>query len=339
MIVEVVNMTPAMAKSLLGGNDKNRNLAEQRIATMAAMMKAGQWRLNGETIILGSSGRLLDGQHRLASVIVANCEVPMLIARGADDDVFDTIDVGRARKTSDILGMAGHRHRNEVSAGATNLYKMLVGVDLQIAVPPSYTIEIANRFPSLDGWADRYKHARGIRQIIGAGTVLPLLTYLSDVAERPELAASLFDGLATGQNLGNGDPILALRNRLISMKSRKHVMNVVNCWGALVRTVDAVEVGEVVLQINATRVSRRLDQPKLLKKHALRTGLAAKLTELPAPARIQKIRTQADIINKLVMSPDERAAKEATDRAVQNQKEQIKRAVRRGAELLGASAA
>jgi hypothetical protein len=336
MIVEVVSVTPAMAKSLLGGNDKNRNLVDQRIGAMASQMKAGLWRLNGETIIVGSSGRLLDGQHRLAAVIVANVDVTMLIARGAPDDVFDTIDVGRTRKTSDILGMAGVRHRFEVGASASNLYKMMVGTPSQVAIPPSYCIEIANLFPSIDGWADRFKHGKAIRQIIGAGTIIPILAYLSDIAERPELAAILFDGLATGQNLSSGDPVLALRNRLISLKAGKHVMNVMNCWGAMVRTVDAMETGEAVYKINATRSTASLDQPKLFKKHAARNGALAKIAGLPRPTATARLRTQADLIHKLVKTPEQRAVKAATDRAVKNQKDQIKRAVRRGAELLSA---
>lgn len=299
MQIEQVEMSPKLAKELLGKNDNNRHTNERRIAQMVGLMKAGQWRLNGGTIVVGESGRLLDGQHRLSAVVLANVNVPMLLVRGAEDSVFDTIDTGRSRRASDIAGMAGVRHRFEATAAARTLYMLVSGAGFYQAVPPQYILEVLERYPSIDGWCDRYKHARGARVLIGAGTLVPALVYLTDIAKRPELSARMIDGIEKGVSLDAGDPILAVRNRLINMRGRKVTMNVPNCWSMFARAIDALESGEPLFQVQAKRESAPV-QPKRMKKHLQQVEATMRLADLPVPPVLSKIRGQKDILAKVI---------------------------------------
>lgn len=81
----------------------------------------GNWCLNGETIIIGRSGQVLAGQHRLVALILAEQmwmkdreeypywktgpTIDVLVVRGVDeeDKVVNTIDTAKPRDFSDVL--------------------------------------------------------------------------------------------------------------------------------------------------------------------------------------------------------------------------------------------
>lgn len=106
-------------------NTRNRPLSESWCLTLAQEHLRRRWRFNFETIVIGKTGEVHSGQHRLISVILAeqlrlkdleedgywatNWPGPVtmetLIGFGADedDDVVNTLDTGRARSVSDVL--------------------------------------------------------------------------------------------------------------------------------------------------------------------------------------------------------------------------------------------
>ena len=89
----VETITPEMAKDYLKHNTDNyRKLSRTTVYKYAAEMKAGRWELNGEGIQFDESGKLKNGQHRLAAILVANVPVKMAVIRGVSDSVsvFDS---------------------------------------------------------------------------------------------------------------------------------------------------------------------------------------------------------------------------------------------------------
>lgn len=298
MQIEQVEMTPAMAREILASNDNNRNPDERSIQKLVVQMQAGKWVLNGDTVVISESGRLLDGQHRLTAVVLSGVTVPMLIARGAHESVFTTIDTGRARKATDIALLAGVPNRFEAMSAAKVIYSLVTGIPLNIPVAPSYYLEVLKRFPSMEGWVSRFVHARGARALIGGGTLIGAMVYLSDIAKRPELAGSLIDGIEKGTNLSSGDPILALRNRVINMRARKIAMSYANCWPMMARTLDAMESGEVVFQLKAD-TSNLVVRPKLMNRHMRNMDEKMLFLDLPPPVQISKIRSQKDIMQRV----------------------------------------
>lgn len=88
-------------------NVTNRPLNERHANSLAEEMGAGRWKTNGEPIIRGTDGRIIDGQHRLEAVIRSGRKIKFLVVEGVSNDVFDTIDLGRKRSAADTLAISG----------------------------------------------------------------------------------------------------------------------------------------------------------------------------------------------------------------------------------------
>lgn len=121
-----VLVTPRLAGALLARNADNRpliwNAPNRSVSAYAAAMSRGEWALNGETIIVSSSGALNDGQHRLNAVIEAEVSVQMQITFGVDRNTRHTVDQGVARTPGHILSMAGEANANRLATALQFLW-------------------------------------------------------------------------------------------------------------------------------------------------------------------------------------------------------------------------
>lgn len=119
-------LTPALAKKLLDNNPSNRRLSESRARNLADAILRGEWKLNGESIIVGENGDLLDGQHRCRAVVLADISVPVILVEGVKNDAFTTIDIGEKRSVGQIFEMQGFASGNNLSA-AISVLEMYLG--------------------------------------------------------------------------------------------------------------------------------------------------------------------------------------------------------------------
>lgn len=62
MIIRVTTITPDMAKDMLKNNTENRTLKSRRVQMYANDMLNGNWKMNGDTIVIGDDGVLKNGQ-------------------------------------------------------------------------------------------------------------------------------------------------------------------------------------------------------------------------------------------------------------------------------------
>jgi hypothetical protein len=113
MDFKLIMVTPDLAKQMLGGNNGNRRLRKNSVESMAKAMRRGEWKVSHQAVAMARSGRLIDGQHRLSAVVVAETAVPMVVAYGADEKTFDSLDIGVKRTPEDIIG--GNRQNLQVS--------------------------------------------------------------------------------------------------------------------------------------------------------------------------------------------------------------------------------
>lgn len=105
--MKVEQVTPEKAAHYLKRNvDNYRKLSKTKVAQYAAEMKAGKWQLNGEGIMFDEEGKLKNGQHRLAAIIMAGIPVEMTIVTGVGNDVT-IYDVGSMRTTNQIALASG----------------------------------------------------------------------------------------------------------------------------------------------------------------------------------------------------------------------------------------
>lgn len=145
-------ITPSLASVYLTRNTHNRKKKDKKIKEWAAVMKAGGWRLNGETIKFYENGTLADGQNRLEAVIRAGVPVEMEVRYGVPNDVT-TFDIGSSRNMHDILVLSGYKQKN-LNITIKALRMMLFLVSIQNA-SPSTIGELIDTYEEAVGAASR----------------------------------------------------------------------------------------------------------------------------------------------------------------------------------------
>lgn len=285
MRVELMDVTPDMAVAWLADNGHNRSLNRNRAATLAAAMRSGEWQVNGETIIISGTGKLLDGQHRLKAVTLFGRSVPMLVATGADDGAFKTIDTGRTRSSGDILSMSQIKNPTAVSATAKLIWQMMHGQPMTSVAPVSYLLKVYERFPSLEKWAIK-TNGKGVNTIVPQSALLAGLVYLEDIAKKPATARDFYEGVTEGANLSEGSPILALRNRVINVRASGGRLDAAFAWPTVAKAISYFERGEKVTKLRWTKSSGKIETPDLFDSHIERLTPVQNLVDLqPATAK------------------------------------------------------
>jgi len=85
----------------------NRKLRQTVVDRYARDMLNGEWNLTHQGIAFDKTGRLIDGQHRLAAIQKAGVQVKMVVVRDAPSTAFDHVDIGFGRTTADVLKAQG----------------------------------------------------------------------------------------------------------------------------------------------------------------------------------------------------------------------------------------
>lgn len=108
-----------LAAKILEGNANNRPLSDAHAKRIARQMTNGLWKINGETVKIGSTGDVLDGQHRLWAIIYSKSRVWMIILFGLRPEAFATIDtIRKSRSGSDVLAINGLSHHRKATSTA-----------------------------------------------------------------------------------------------------------------------------------------------------------------------------------------------------------------------------
>lgn len=115
IVAKVETITPEIAKEYLKFNTINRPLNKNHVSFLAKQMKAGDWKMNGETICFEDTA-LVDGQHRLHAVIESGVPIDFLVVRGCEKNSFITYDSGRNRSDSDVFHLSDIPNYNSVSS-------------------------------------------------------------------------------------------------------------------------------------------------------------------------------------------------------------------------------
>jgi alkylhydroperoxidase/carboxymuconolactone decarboxylase family protein YurZ len=99
---QFVDVSPEQALVWLDKNTRNRKLRKWNVIALSEAIKRGEWITTHQGIAFCESGRLLDGQHRLHAIVMAETTVRMLVVTGIDDAAFQVIDRGLMRTYSDV---------------------------------------------------------------------------------------------------------------------------------------------------------------------------------------------------------------------------------------------
>lgn len=223
--VELETITPGEARQILEGNpENNRNLNMALVKLYQRQLENNKWQVNGESIKVDTKGYLLDGQHRLHAIVLANKPMTTYVARNLDRESFKTIDCGKTRSPSDFLKMEGFGatgvNLNVVAAAA----RIVMNFDKKTGRYFSRTeklspTELIGFVDNHSGLIESAKRGQAMQKIMSV-SVAAGCHYIFSVVD-PEKTHAFFEALHTGAGLSKGNPALTLRNRLMTLRTQK----------------------------------------------------------------------------------------------------------------------
>lgn len=245
--IAVEEITPSLAEEYLALNlENNRVINEPRVRAYARDMTEGRWRLTGDTIKFNTQGQLIDGQHRLRAIVLANMTLHIAVARGVEDDAVFNLDINGVRTAAQALHIAeaDAKNLNDLVAAAQIVYAYFEG-GLEVAgstighvrmtSPESqdYVRENLERLVHGHDLSRRvYKNVRLPMSILTAGHVI--LSGVDRIA-----ADEFYVRLADGSSQGVGDPLYTLPKRVADdrMNGRQILQStglyyLIRCWNA-----------------------------------------------------------------------------------------------------------
>lgn len=162
-------ITPEIAAWMLTTNARNRPISRRHVTRLAESMRRGEWELNGSTVKVAATGRLLDGQHRLSACVESGMAFDTLVVCGLPEETFSTIDqVSRGRKIADVLAIEAGANMKNVAAALFVLYQFRSGHEI-----------MANDVPARDEFSvgvarDMLEKHPGVIDSVAASNVIPI---------------------------------------------------------------------------------------------------------------------------------------------------------------------
>lgn len=239
----VVDLTPDIAAALLERNPNNRSLSKTKVDDFTHDMKNGDWKLNGEPVIIASDGSLNDGQHRCYAVMQSGVTVKTVMIFGVERETRDTLDQGKNRLVGDYLYMLGKQNANHLAAAARMLWQWQnIGFITHAAAAgagkfkPTRTelIHLVQNTPSLVKSLDAVYAKNSAR--LGSIGMVAFCHYAMKVASNESAVTEFVQSLVSGAGLEDDDPRLYCRNRLMgergSMGANQKVELIFRTWNA-----------------------------------------------------------------------------------------------------------
>ncbi len=289
MRFKVETITPERARKMLDRTEQlgfsNRSLVRARVEKLAHAMVTDQWMITHQGIALRDDGAVIDGQHRLAAIIMSDTAVDILVTRDAVPDTFTVVDTARARTTADSLKIAGFTDTNVLSAIVRGYiaYEQVVGTTLSFEKETRMTTTA-----DVVAFLDEHDHREAALGALSVGrstagalaryglsspigvAVLVMRLHPNDLGQTT--VAEFFARTQDGAMLAPASPILALRRWLTSDTGYARVP------GAFRRSV---AIANVIKSVN----DYALNRPRQVV--AFRTGVEPFPEPLPKGGRLR----------------------------------------------------
>lgn len=242
---DIINIDPVIATEILHRNNHNRPISDLTVKRYAQMMRQGKWQFNGEPIIIGEDGSLIDGQHRLKAIIDSKSTQEMIVVKGVSKTAYQTIDIGKKRTGADALATHNKDYRKNSAVIAAAVHNVK-----EFDEDGKWRDERGKRcshdelISFVEGNKGLLRSVEFTASLNGAKKLIPFsaLAALHFLFSRRDvnMCESFFHKLNTGENLTKNDPALLLRNRLIEMRhmggvfrTREVVPYILKAWEIL----------------------------------------------------------------------------------------------------------
>jgi len=210
---EIIELTPELAAKFLQNNNLNRPVSKATLTRYENTIRRGEWKLNGEPIIVFKNNDLGEGQHRCLAVVSTGISIQTVIIYGIDENAFETINTGKNRSPSDVLSMNNEVNcRVLASAARSYLITKLVGREIH-CITNLQISECVKDHPHLRYWSQKYAGNKKSKLFPSS-----ICGYLAIASEKYgfEKLDVFFDRLCNGTDLTQGEPAFVLRERFIS---------------------------------------------------------------------------------------------------------------------------
>jgi hypothetical protein len=261
------------ATRLMDTNEDNRNLKMSVIEKINHDLINSRYYLNGETISVSKNMRLLNGQHRLTSIIQTDIPILTWVIFGVPDEYKTTFDQGTSKTVADFLKMQKVASSKDVS----------IIVKLILLYAPGAEVthkDLANRRLSNQDKLEAYEQYRnqihyaldtfGRSKYAKINRAVAAITASHVVISRevPEKTVdTFFDKLTgTGGNIDHQDPVLWLRakiNEVLNSRvkiesSSEYKMNfILRAWNAS------------IMEKRVTRLRTPPEYPRILRGYQI----------------------------------------------------------------------
>jgi hypothetical protein len=251
MDLKKVLVTPKLAKELLLKNNANRKITDNRVNVYASDMRNGRWKENtAEFIKITDDGDILDGQHRLLAIIQADTCITLQIAYGVSKSVFDVLDTGKIRSSSDVFSIEKIENSTLIStiiksyliiskSYKSDLNKSSVSYGL------TNTIILEEYQKRPDFWQElgafSQKCYKNFAHILSPSFIGTLYCYFYDIS--PEDSRNFINQLCSGEGVTNSS-ISVLRQALLKDKIAQRKMQPQDKLAIIIKTWNAVRLGK-----------------------------------------------------------------------------------------------
>lgn len=219
-------ITPKRAEEILAKNTSNRKVNEAGVLFIKRAITSGQFKYNGESIIIAKDGTLLDGQHRLMACVQTDTPIDVELIEGVDNDVMPTIDTGTARTAAHVFQIMDIKNGAVVSAGIRNI---LTDIRLKRGIRKN-----GNRTTKISNMEilDFYNENKELMDLLGAFSVhqvnigtklitsskLMALVYLLSTISDGKIVIDFFREVLSGIRIRESNLAHLLRKKLIDNK-------------------------------------------------------------------------------------------------------------------------
>jgi hypothetical protein len=215
-------VTPQLAQQWLERNVHNRPLSDITVIAYALDMLEGRWQYNGAAIQFDSSGKLIDGQHRLKACVEAGVPFQAIVVFDLPPEAMRTIDIGKPRTSGHIAQLEGAQNAACACAvaGLVILHQRH-GIrhmnDPRCQPTKTQVVETVGKLPGLDA---AVAQAKLLARKIAAPRLVGFCWYVFAEQNR-KLADRFFNELASGLSLSPTNPVYHLRERLLADRQAK----------------------------------------------------------------------------------------------------------------------
>jgi hypothetical protein len=156
--------------------------------------------------------KVIDGQHRLESVVRSKVTIQSWVMTGLPSDVFDTIDVGKRRSAGDTLACRGEKNAHRMAAALIMIDKYMTGrVEKSTQYSNAEIEELLQKYPDVRNSMMTGTKGKGLL----LASVLDSCHYLFTKKD-PVMAEVFMERIVKGVGLEEGDPWYVLRERLLA---------------------------------------------------------------------------------------------------------------------------